>query len=38
MAFINDEEIDIEELHYQMASMHQNVKKLQKDTWVSLFI
>ena len=32
MGFINDEEVDIEELHYQMVKMHQNVRKLQIET------
>lgn len=26
-----DEEVGIEELHYQMVKLHQNVRKMQKD-------
>lgn len=32
IGMIFDEELDIEEIHYQMAKMHQNVKLMQKET------
>lgn len=31
MGFVNDEEVEIEELHYQMVKMNQNVRRLQMD-------